>query len=78
MSGSFPRDFVRSRIGWRSAYIYTFDSLGSRHPGAASKLANYLRFEAMDKKGLQMEETRLAVVKQAKVYLIAHPFALPW
>ncbi|TBU61831.1 hypothetical protein BD310DRAFT_766107, partial [Dichomitus squalens] len=50
-------------------YIYTFDSLGSKHPAAANRLAKYLRFEAVDKKGLQLEETRLAVVKHAKVDL---------
>ncbi|KAI1794794.1 hypothetical protein LXA43DRAFT_939951 [Ganoderma leucocontextum] len=49
-----------------NAYVYTFDSLGSRHGAAANKLGKYLRFEAEDKKGLKIEDTRLAVWKNAK------------
>ncbi|PIL22925.1 hypothetical protein GSI_15621 [Ganoderma sinense ZZ0214-1] len=49
-----------------NAYVYTFDSLGSRHSAAASRLAKYLRFEAQDKKGLKIDDTRLAVWKNAK------------
>jgi len=33
-------------------YIFTFDSLGSRHPAAVSNLSAYLQLEAKDKKGL--------------------------
>ncbi|KZV61024.1 hypothetical protein PENSPDRAFT_593360 [Peniophora sp. CONT] len=32
-------------------YIFTFDSLGGRHPGAGRKLGQYLHLEAHDKKG---------------------------
>lgn len=34
----------------RRTYIFTFDSLGTNHPHAAKKLAQYLRMEAKDKK----------------------------
>ena len=33
-------------------YIFVFDSLNGKHPGAMKNLAQYLRFEAMDKKGI--------------------------
>ena len=32
------------------AYIFTFDSLGGRHPQAIRKLSAYLKMEALDKK----------------------------
>jgi hypothetical protein len=38
-------------------YIFTLDSLGSRHPKVSKVLARYLRLEAVDKKGLPLEET---------------------
>ncbi|KAF8964224.1 hypothetical protein BDZ97DRAFT_919789 [Flammula alnicola] len=34
-------------------YIFTFDSLGTRHPQAIRRLGNYLVKEARDKKGVQ-------------------------
>ncbi|KAF8908964.1 hypothetical protein CPB84DRAFT_1843311 [Gymnopilus junonius] len=34
-------------------YIFTMDSLGTRHPQAIKRLANYLKMEAQDKKGVQ-------------------------
>ncbi|THH27755.1 hypothetical protein EUX98_g6430 [Antrodiella citrinella] len=34
------------------AYVFTFDSLGSKHPKACSLLSEYLVMEAKDKKGL--------------------------
>lgn len=33
-------------------YIFTLDSLGTRHPRAITKLATYLKLEAKDKKGI--------------------------
>ena len=33
-------------------YIFTLDSLGTRHPRAIGKLATYLKLEARDKKGI--------------------------
>ena len=33
-------------------YIFTLDSLGTRHPRAITKLATYLKLEARDKKGI--------------------------
>ncbi|KAH9890080.1 hypothetical protein C8Q73DRAFT_653171 [Cubamyces lactineus] len=51
----------------RSAWIYTFDSLGGRHPGAVNKLAKYLQHEAADKKGFPLEDTCIATYKHAKV-----------
>ncbi|KII86918.1 hypothetical protein PLICRDRAFT_273907 [Plicaturopsis crispa FD-325 SS-3] len=46
-------------------WIFTLDSLGSRHPQAVKILANYLKMEARDKK--HIEETTDAVGKQANV-----------
>ena len=34
-----------------STRIYTFDSLGSKHPQAIRRLGKYLQMEAADKKG---------------------------
>lgn len=33
-------------------YIFTFDSLGTKHPAAARNLSHYLQLEAKDKKSL--------------------------
>lgn len=33
-------------------YIFTFDSLGSRHPQAIKRLSAYLKMEAQDKKNI--------------------------
>ncbi|KAI0357362.1 hypothetical protein OH77DRAFT_1422202 [Trametes cingulata] len=49
-----------------TAYIYTFDSLGSRHPRPVNKLAKYLQHEAVDKKNYKIEDTCMATSKQAK------------
>ncbi|GJE88369.1 hypothetical protein PsYK624_044520 [Phanerochaete sordida] len=38
-------------------WIFTFDSLGSKHPAAANNLALYLQLEAQDKKGLDPVNT---------------------
>lgn len=38
-------------------YIYTFDSLASKHPQAVKRLGRYLLMEARDKK--QLDETTL-------------------
>ncbi|KAG6916326.1 hypothetical protein DXG01_007376 [Tephrocybe rancida] len=45
-------------------YIFTFDSLGSKHPQAIRNLTRYLKKEAHDK--LQKEDTSTAVGKQAQ------------
>jgi hypothetical protein len=34
-------------------YIFTFDSLGGRHPQAINKLSAYLKLEANDKKKVE-------------------------
>lgn len=36
-----------------NTYIFIFDSLNGKHPGAMKNLAQYLRFEAMDKKRIE-------------------------
>lgn len=41
-------------------YIFTFDSLGSKHPAAIRNLATYLQMEAKDKKGLDFSQTTVA------------------
>ncbi|KDR82684.1 hypothetical protein GALMADRAFT_238172 [Galerina marginata CBS 339.88] len=46
-------------------YIFTMDSLGTRHPQAIKKLASYLKQEAADKKGIQ--NASLALGKFASV-----------
>ncbi|RPD77389.1 hypothetical protein L226DRAFT_321252 [Lentinus tigrinus ALCF2SS1-7] len=49
-----------------TCYIYTFDSLGSKHAPAGRHLGNYLRHEAVDKKKFPMEDTCMATYKAAK------------
>ncbi|KAK0188169.1 hypothetical protein F5146DRAFT_1141619 [Armillaria mellea] len=51
--------------GRPSTYIFTMDSLGSRHPRVISVLGNYLRLEAIDKKGI--EASSKPIGKQALV-----------
>lgn len=46
-------------------YIFTLDSLGTRHPRAIAKLAAYLKLEARDKKGIP--NASLAQGKMASV-----------
>ncbi|KIM43367.1 hypothetical protein M413DRAFT_26515 [Hebeloma cylindrosporum] len=46
-------------------YIFTLDSLGTRHPRAITKLATYLKLEAKDKKGIP--NASLAQGKMASV-----------
>jgi len=48
-------------------YIFTFDSLGSRHPQALKRLSAYLRMEAKDKKGVNAEG--IIEGKNALVYI---------
>ncbi|KAI0647693.1 Ulp1 protease family, C-terminal catalytic domain-containing protein [Trametes meyenii] len=50
-------------------WIYTFDSLGTRHPAVANRLGKYLQREAVDKKNHSLEETSIATYKYAKVPL---------
>ncbi|KAK0201688.1 hypothetical protein DFS33DRAFT_1489562 [Desarmillaria ectypa] len=47
-------DEVVVSVGRPSTYIFTMDSLGSRHPRVISVLGNYLRLEAIDKKGIEI------------------------
>ncbi|PBK97821.1 cysteine proteinase [Armillaria gallica] len=58
-------DEVTVLDGRPSTYIFTMDSLGSRHPRVISVLGNYLRLEAIDKKGI--EATSKPFGKQALV-----------
>ncbi|KAI0789620.1 hypothetical protein C8Q75DRAFT_144894 [Abortiporus biennis] len=48
-------------------HVFTFDSLGSKHPQAIRVLAQYLQMEARDKQGLDIDNTTLATGKQALV-----------
>lgn len=48
-------------------FIFTLDSLGSKHPQAIRFLRAYLKFEARDKKGGTLEEYSEAVGLQAHV-----------
>ena len=48
-----------------STYIFTFDSLGGRHPQAIKKLSTYLKMEALDKK--KVENTGTVVSKSVPV-----------
>ncbi|KAI0771125.1 hypothetical protein BD413DRAFT_458596, partial [Trametes elegans] len=61
-----PHTRKRKRDEQLPAHIYTFDSLGSRHPRTVSKLAQYLQHEAVDKKKFQIEDTCIAQYKLAK------------
>lgn len=56
-------------------YIFTMDSLGTRHPQAIKRLANYLKMEAQDKKGVQ--DTSSAIGKFASVHSHLFVVALP-
>ncbi|PBK74718.1 cysteine proteinase [Armillaria solidipes] len=58
-------DEVVVHDGRPSTYIFTMDSLGSRHPRVISVLGNYLRLEAVDKKGI--EASSKPIGKQALV-----------
>ncbi len=52
-------------VAYRRTYIFTFDSLGGRHPQAIKKLSAYLKMEAKDKKGIDNAKTaegKLALV----------------
>ncbi|KAG7443142.1 cysteine proteinase [Guyanagaster necrorhizus] len=51
--------------GRPSTYIFTMDSLGSRHPRVIGVLGNYLRLEAIDKKGIEISSKPIG--KQALV-----------
>ncbi|KAI0669164.1 hypothetical protein C8Q78DRAFT_198939 [Trametes maxima] len=52
-----------------STWVYTFDSLGTRHPAVANRLGKYLQREAADKKNYPIEDTSIATYKYAKVPL---------
>lgn len=54
-------------------WIFTFDSLGSKHPAAANNLALYLQLEAQDKKGIDPANTTLPGKKHALVSLCYIP-----
>lgn len=55
-------------VEYSKTYIFTFDSLGSRHPQAIKKLSAYLKMEAMDKKGV--DHTEAAEGKMVLVWVI--------
>lgn len=48
-------------------YIFTFDSLGTKHPAAIRNLSTYLQMEAKDKKGLDFTQTTPATPATALV-----------
>ena len=50
-------------------WIFTFDSLGSKHPAATNNLALYLQLEAQDKKGLDPANTTPPGKKTALVII---------
>jgi hypothetical protein len=52
------------------AYIFTFDSLGGRHPGAIAHLSTYLQMEALDKKGIDPSNTTPPIGKHALVSVL--------
>lgn len=49
------------------SYIFTFDSLGSKHPAAVRNLQTYLQMEARDKKNLECALTTPPLGKNAIV-----------
>ncbi|KAJ7147148.1 hypothetical protein C8R43DRAFT_542989 [Mycena crocata] len=53
--------------GQPSTYVFTLDSLGSRHPKVVKVLGQYLQAEALDKKGIPLEESSKAVGRYAQV-----------
>ncbi|OJT12819.1 Ubiquitin-like-specific protease 2 [Trametes pubescens] len=65
---SEPKPFIADHVSseFPESYIYTFDSLGSRHSGPANKLSRYLQYEAADKKSYPIEDTCIAEYKRAK------------
>ncbi|KAF9649915.1 cysteine proteinase, partial [Thelephora ganbajun] len=50
-TNSDGRNHQAGRAG-NHTYIFVFDSLNGKHPGAMKNLVQYLRFEATDKKGI--------------------------
>jgi len=56
-------------------YVFTFDSLGGRHPQAVKKLASYLKMEAKDKKNI--DETGVVLGKTALVRLVRPSKKIP-
>ncbi|KAG6833437.1 hypothetical protein H0H87_006803 [Tephrocybe sp. NHM501043] len=54
-----------SGVGRSTTFIFTLDSLGSRHPQAIKVLGRYLKKEAQDK--LKKEDTSNSVGRQAQV-----------
>lgn len=57
-------------------YIFTFDSLGGKHPAAANNLSRYLQMEAKDKKGLDISQTTPAAGVTALVRCFYLAFTL--
>ncbi|KAJ7132990.1 hypothetical protein C8R46DRAFT_1140271 [Mycena filopes] len=53
--------------GHPSTYVFTLDSLGSRHPKVINVLGQYLQFEALEKKGIPIEESSKPIGKAALV-----------
>ncbi|KAJ7505111.1 hypothetical protein B0H11DRAFT_1976828 [Mycena galericulata] len=48
-------------------YVFTLDSLGTRHPKVVKVLGQYLKFEAREKRGIPWEESSHPVGKMAQV-----------
>ncbi|KAJ7677452.1 hypothetical protein B0H17DRAFT_1079208 [Mycena rosella] len=48
-------------------YVFTLDSLGTRHPKVVNVLGQYLQFEAQEKKGIPMDMSSKPVGKMALV-----------
>ncbi|KAJ7784364.1 hypothetical protein B0H16DRAFT_295419 [Mycena metata] len=53
--------------GQPSTYVFTLDSLGTRHPKVVNVLGQYLQFEALEKKGIPMDKSSRPVGKTALV-----------
>ncbi|KAF9013421.1 hypothetical protein BDQ17DRAFT_1271073 [Cyathus striatus] len=58
---------IANEVRAPKTYIFTMDSLGSRHPQAVRQLARYLKLEAQDKKQLSEDKTSTAIGKVAPV-----------
>ncbi|KAJ6621834.1 hypothetical protein B0H10DRAFT_2015955 [Mycena sp. CBHHK59/15] len=71
--GTFPVDTFEDDAedipfnGQPSTYIFTLDSLGTRHPKVVTVLSQYLKFEAFHKKGIPIEQSSKALGKAALV-----------
>lgn len=72
LSNNFYLLFIHDAANLHRTCIFTFDSLGSRHPQVFDKLSAYLKMEARYKKGIDVTGTILA--KASPVYSPASIF----